>query len=1384
MAAQNEVELIIRAKNLSTKTITQLNGELNQIAENQEKVADANKLAERSFESLKAEQNQLLAVMKNVSDRAAKLGIFDRQKQEVAQLSQELTKARGVLSAMATEFYNTEKPTKEFVDQMRRADSNVGKLEIRLGKAQGRLEKTGAKLREMGIDGAQFSKAQEDINRSLEQSLRLYKQATDNVERYDAAVSRAKANAATAGFRASGSQALAQARGLAVTGGSGGASLGAAAAGVQAVLDPAKEAVATLDRLEKEVDQLGTEFKALSPELLESAEGMERLADQSRRLREASLALKNQASLADELAKSNAALQTSKQEFEQARRAVILYAQAVEQADTPNEELAASLVRAQNALKQSFADFQRQSDAFAKVEARARAAGVTVAQLAGIEERLARTATQVRSGQDQVAQSMVRLEQNTKRTTAQFNAFNNSQRTALSLYQRSRGQVLSLVASYAGLFGAINLANQSIDATVQREKILARLRVASKGDTRAAAEEFDYLRNKADELGVVFGPLAESYSRFAVAARDAGQSSEATRFIFESFTEAAAALRLSGDETAGTFKALEQIFSKGFIQAEELRGQLGDRLTGAFNLFAKAIGVSTKELNDMLEAGGKVRAEFVLLAAQQARGIYGEEAKNASDSFIGDMARLQNAFDDVKRAIIDGGFGDALRDLFQDLTRFFKSNEGEKFAANLSKAFTSAAIGLGSLVETLANSEEAITFAADAVAFLARNLKTLLGLYVAIEASKIIIFFASFTAQLVLARKAAVGLNTALAVGTVASSGKAGAAVAGLISGPIAALIAIAAAGIIIPIVLQIREEKFQAEIKKQSENLMTRLDEGFRSSIEGLNAQRSTAEVLERQVKAAENLLGVYDREKAALQERIRLNTEARKQQAAIRVAQGSREGDMRLPEKQFAAMRRVEEEGSKLEQELIQLDVLANAVRAQVGFAQTDLKAMAQETKSVEGDALAAELKRLRALADSLSTGGDAKGAKAAAAALKKLEQDRIRLAKETADTIRQIDDDLLAAQDENVDNRIALIRSEFQVRRNEILALIEEAKKLGLGDEAARLQASLVRLQTLQTITETKTRTDFNAERVAANEQKINDLLAQRQLELETNNLLVEAGLRTQLESAETIEATNARLLPQMNQLVLEAQEFINTLSGEEAVKAQLALDNIKASVAAVGAELSAQQLQIVDLFANTFGDIFMQTTQLLGEVIKGTKSAGEAWESFGDIVLNSIAQILSELARMLIMQALFNALKNAASGAGGGVWGGIINGLANLLGGKMHSGGLVGAGGAQPMRVPAYVFANAPRYHSGGIAGMKPDEVATVLQRNEEVLTEDDPRHRFNGGGASGAPIVKLTNVNTFDIQEVAGMVLQSAAFGPAVVNAVNKNATAIKQRLRS
>ena len=38
---------------------------------------------------------------------------------------------------------------------------------------------------------------------------------------------------------------------------------------------------------------------------------------------------------------------------------------------------------------------------------------------------------------------------------------------------------------------------------------------------------------------------------------------------------------LSADQTSGVLLALQQMISKGTVQAEELRGQLGERLPGA-----------------------------------------------------------------------------------------------------------------------------------------------------------------------------------------------------------------------------------------------------------------------------------------------------------------------------------------------------------------------------------------------------------------------------------------------------------------------------------------------------------------------------------------------------------------------------------------------------------------------------------------------------------------------------------------------------------------------------------------------------------------------------------------------------------------------------------
>lgn len=57
------------------------------------------------------------------------------------------------------------------------------------------------------------------------------------------------------------------------------------------------------------------------------------------------------------------------------------------------------------------------------------------------------------------------------------------------------------------------------------------------------------------------------------------------------------------------------------------------------------------------------------------------------------------------------------------------------------------------------------------------------------------------------------------------------------------------------------------------------------------------------------------------------------------------------------------------------------------------------------------------------------------------------------------------------------------------------------------------------------------------------------------------------------------------------------------------------------------------------------------------------------------------------------------------------------------------------------------------HTGGIAGLKPNEVPIIAERGEEMLTASDPRHRNNGGGA-GANIKVVNVLDPADILEKA------------------------------
>ena len=111
---------------------------------------------------------------------------------------------------------------------------------------------------------------------------------------------------------------------------------------------------------------------------------------------------------------------------------------------------------------------------------------------------------------------------------------------------------------------------------------------------------------------------------------------------------------------------------------------------------------------------------------------------------------------------------------------------------------------------------------------------------------------------------------------------------------------------------------------------------------------------------------------------------------------------------------------------------------------------------------------------------------------------------------------------------------------------------------------------------------------------------------------------------------------------------------------------------------------------------------------------------------------VTSMIADLAKLAARRFILGPIANALSGA--------LGGAAGLFADILHSGGTVGMAGGRRM-VPAMAFANAPHMHSGGWAGLKPDEVPAILQRGERVLSRREAAGY--GKGQSSAPAVNVT-----------------------------------------
>ena len=137
--------------------------------------------------------------------------------------------------------------------------------------------------------------------------------------------------------------------------------------------------------------------------------------------------------------------------------------------------------------------------------------------------------------------------------------------------------------------------------------------------------------------------------------------------IFEGITTGVAAMKLNSEAAKGAFLALGQMASKGTVQAEELRGQLGERIPGAFGIAAAAMGVTEAKLNSMLQRGEVASKDFLPRFAAQMQKTFGADAMAAANGPQAIQERFNNAIFKM-RAVIGEGLMPVITPVIQAFT--------------------------------------------------------------------------------------------------------------------------------------------------------------------------------------------------------------------------------------------------------------------------------------------------------------------------------------------------------------------------------------------------------------------------------------------------------------------------------------------------------------------------------------------------------------------------------------------------------------------------------------------------------------------------------------------------------------------------------------------
>ncbi|EHO9148461.1 tape measure protein, partial [Escherichia coli] len=177
---------------------------------------------------------------------------------------------------------------------------------------------------------------------------------------------------------------------------------------------------------------------------------------------------------------------------------------------------------------------------------------------------------------------------------------------------------------------------------------------------------------------------------------------EGSEELFKNLTGYARLMGRSDEQIQRALTAVSQMASKGQVMAEELKGQLSEALPGATQAFAKALGLTEKQLFDKMK-NGDVKASDALpkfakeLGSQiNSRGGW-KAIQDSTQTMLGNLKNTwNNSLTDIFRGSENG-----LQDFTRSLTNLLNSlgGSGKTLGESLGNLMTSMSHGVDNLTD-------------------------------------------------------------------------------------------------------------------------------------------------------------------------------------------------------------------------------------------------------------------------------------------------------------------------------------------------------------------------------------------------------------------------------------------------------------------------------------------------------------------------------------------------------------------------------------------------------------------------------------------------------------------------------------------------------------